>query len=107
MAKINNIKYKILFEEKIPYWWRFAYLIPDPWIERLVDIDQFSAIVQGKNTKFGEYVQKYVKAFIEEGKMPPSTIAGTIINIAEDIMAGRKPTIRAGDYIAIQNEMRD
>jgi hypothetical protein len=38
--------------------------------------------------------------------MPPEAIAPAILNMADDVMAGRQVSLRAGDYIAIQNFAR-
>jgi hypothetical protein len=39
-------------------------------------------------------------------KMPPDEIAPAILNIADDILSGREPVLRAGDYISLQNYVR-
>ena len=62
--------------------------------------------MEGKDTAFDKFIRKHVEAYLEKGTMPPEAIVGPIVNIAEDIIAGREPTLRAGDYIAIQNQMR-
>ncbi|MCZ7398190.1 MAG: hypothetical protein O8C62_00665 [Candidatus Methanoperedens sp.] len=62
------------------------------------------AIDPGK--EFGEVVAKHVNAYIFDKKEPPAKIAGAIINIADDVLNGREPILRAGDYIALQNYAR-
>ena len=49
---------------------------------------------------------KHVRAYMDEGTMPPDEIAPAILNLADDVMAGRQVSLRAGDYIAIQNYVR-
>jgi methenyltetrahydromethanopterin cyclohydrolase len=55
---------------------------------------------------FEELTYKYVRAYMEDGKMPPDEIAPAILNMADDYMSGRQVAIRAGDYIALQNFIR-
>jgi hypothetical protein len=40
------------------------------------------------------------------GKAPPKEIAAAIMNITDDLLSGREPVLRAGDYIQLQNYMR-
>jgi hypothetical protein len=47
-----------------------------------------------------------VKAYVEEGKMPPPEIETAIMNAADDYLEGRDITLRAGDYIALQSYAR-
>jgi hypothetical protein len=49
---------------------------------------------------------KHVRAYMDDGTMPPEAIAPAILNMADDVMAGRQVSLRAGDYIAIQNFAR-
>jgi len=37
---------------------------------------------------------------------PPAEIASVVMNIADDILSEREPVIRAGDYIQLQEYMR-
>ena len=53
-----------------------------------------------------EVALKHVRAYMTEGTMPPEEIAPAILNMADDVMAGRQVSVRAGDYIAIQNFAR-
>jgi hypothetical protein len=78
-------------------WW-VMYLIVVDDLFRQVEIDPGRA--------FEEVTFKYVKSYIDEGKMPPPEIAGAILNMADDYLAGRQVAVRAGDYIAIQNFLR-
>ena len=55
---------------------------------------------------FQKNVDQMVTAYIEKGEMPPEQIAPTILNLADDALAGRDMVIRAGDYIALRNHMR-
>ena len=105
MNQINVTRFKIL-GKPVPFWWRFAYLIPDVfrWKEGIEN--QFNKVLTGKDLAFVKFVNTHVSAFIEKGTMPPSQIAAPIMNIAEDVIAGREVTLRAGDYIALESFRR-
>jgi hypothetical protein len=105
MDKISIARFKSQ-GKPVPNWWRVAYLIPDIF-RRHTDLeDGFTKVVAGRDAAFTRFVQDQVKAYIEEDKMPAESIAGAIINIAEDVVAGRDVIMRAGDYIALQNFRR-
>ena len=53
--------------------------------------------------KFFSLVRELVINHVVEGKEPPAQIAAPIMNIADDMMAGREVVMRAGDYIALMN----
>lgn len=107
VKQLAKIRFKIAFERiLVPQWWRIAYLIPDMFHRGLAEYEQFVKIVDGSDTGFNSFILKNVKAYLETGKMPPSAIKAPILNIAEDIIAGREPIIRAGDYISLQNAYR-
>jgi hypothetical protein len=93
--------YKVVLSDWIwrRKWW-VMYLIV---IDRL-QIDENVLTTVGRN--FEELTYKYVRAYMEDGKMPPEEIAPAILNMADDYMAGRQVAIRAGDYIALQNFIR-
>lgn len=88
----------------IPRWWEVAYLIvgPDGWLRE----DFAKLIAISPDERFTEVVTKLVSAYVEKGEMPPDDIAPAILNLADDLMAGRKMSIRAGDYITIQSHLR-
>ncbi len=56
--------------------------------------------------KFFTMVRKEVVSYLAGGKEPPKAIAGAIMNIADDMAAGREVTIRTGDYIALVSHAR-
>jgi hypothetical protein len=56
--------------------------------------------------RFFEMVREQVVAHVIEGKSPPTAIATAIMNISDDVMAGRDAIIRAGDYIALMDYAR-
>jgi hypothetical protein len=98
-------RFKIYLKKPVPPWWRFAYLIPDIFHQHSGLADDFIRVLEGSE-EFDKFVMEHVEAYLEDGKLPPESIVGPILNIAEDIMAGRQPTIRAGDYISLQNHIR-
>jgi hypothetical protein len=77
-----------------------AYLYPLPigdiakYVENALDIKAINVL----NTN--------LKAYLQKGVMPPAEIAPTVLNIADDLAANRTPTLRTGDYIALQMYMR-
>jgi len=92
----------VIFPEWIRHpWWIVAYLI-DP--ESIRHLPKEIELVPDK--KFDKTIEEYTQAFIVDGKMPPDAIAPAILNIADDLRHGRQPTIRLGDYIAIQKFAR-
>ena len=52
--------------------------------------------------RFFKAVGEHVEAYVKKGVMPPKEIAPAIMNMADDFMSGRDITIRAGDYISLQ-----
>lgn len=82
-------------------WILVAYLIPPgpiAAIEKLVNIKL--------NEKAVNELYIHAKAYIEEAKMPPSEISSVVLNIVDDLAANRAPTLRTGDYVALQTYMR-
>ncbi|MCE8425430.1 MAG: hypothetical protein J5U17_06590 [Candidatus Methanoperedens sp.] len=68
---------------------------------------EFSEMVEmAPEKKFYELVAKHVNAYLQEGMMPPTEIAPAIMNLIDDYKAGRSMTLRAGDYISLQNYLR-
>jgi len=71
----------------------------------VVDKFKFDEIVN-PSEDFFKYVTDQVTAYVVDGVMPPKEIAGAILNLGDDILSGKTPSIRAGDYIAIQSHLR-
>ena len=57
--------------------------------------------------KFLDIVHKQVMNHVIDGEEPPMEIQTAIMNIADDMMAGREVALRAGDYIALMNFARE
>jgi hypothetical protein len=53
-----------------------------------------------------EMISKHMSAFMQQGTMPPAEIAPAIMNLVDDQSSGRDMTMRAGDYISLQNYLR-
>jgi hypothetical protein len=76
------------------------YLVWPGWYEKKID----ESVIAGMPSKqFTEAIEKYVNAYLFESKEPPAAIAAPIMNIADDILSNREITLRAGDYITLQN----
>ena len=58
------------------------------------------------DSRFDKVVTDHLRAYVDKGVKPPNEIASAILNLADDFMAGNQITIRAGDYISIQNFLR-
>lgn len=99
-------RFRILTSGKaVPWWWRLAYLIPDPYLKGDV-LENVAKFAHGQDKHFNSVIENHVSAYLEKGTMPPAAIMAPVLNIAEDITAGRQVTLRAGDYIALQNFAR-
>lgn len=69
--------------------------------------EEFGELIQkAPEKRFYELISKHMNAFLQEGVMPPAEIAPAIMNLIDDQSAGRTMTLRAGDYIALQNHLR-
>jgi len=102
MPDLLDKHFKILTLKNEPWWWRVAYLIIDIFKHHPELDSGFERVVIGKDEGFNKFVTGQVQQFMDKGAKPSGPAAGAIMNIAEDIVAGRQPTMRAGDYIALQ-----
>ena len=57
--------------------------------------------------KFQRMIRKEVMTHVIDGVEPPEQIRTAIMNIADDMLAGRDVTMRAGDYIDLMNYARE
>jgi len=95
---------------------RFVYVVPEWILERWILVayliinwrvkDLAERIQVRPERDFYEVAAKHLRAYVQEGVMPPEDVASAILNLADDYMAGRPMNLRAGDYIAIQNHLR-
>jgi len=79
------------------------YLVLPFWYEKHIGEAVISA---APSKQFNETIEKFVNAFLFENKEPPAAIAGVIMNIADDVLNSREITLRAGDYITLQNYVK-
>ena len=94
---INVILSEFVWKRK---WWVYYLIVVDDFLDK-------NNILTTLPEEFQAVTFKYAQAYIHEGKMPPADIAPAILNMADDYLAGRQVSIRAGDYIAIHNHMRN
>jgi hypothetical protein len=96
-------KISVVFPEiLIPRWILVAYLIIN-W--RMKDIAEQIKVKPSR--EFYSTVARHLGAYLVRDIMPPEEISGAILNLADDYMANRPMNMRAGDYIASQNFMRN
>lgn len=57
------------------------------------------------DARFNEFVEQHVHAYLD-GKAPPQAIQSAVMNIADSFVSAGEMTVRAGDYIALQNEFK-
>ena len=90
-----------ILDREIPRWMKVAYLILSMKTDKM-----FSKLDVRTGERFNRVVAGYLNDYLSEGKLPPDEVAAPILNLADDFMAGRVMSMRAGDYIAIQNHIR-
>ncbi len=85
-------------------WRKAADLLAGPsgWLRR----GSAALIPIRPDERFDRFVKQQVAAYVEWGRLPAGDVAPGILRLADDVMAGREPTLQAGDYIAIQNHLR-
>lgn len=94
MAKLNV---EMIFRDE-----RVMYLvIIDRMLEHYRDV-----LLARPTEKFQAMVQSEVMKYVIDGKEPAAEIQTAVMNIADDMMAGREVNLRAGDYIALMNHAR-
>lgn len=81
------------------------------WVYYLIVLDRladrFRDVIEARpEARFFQELNKHVQAFVHEGKQPPDQIASAVMNVADDVLAGRDVQLKAGDYIALQNFFR-
>ena len=81
-------------------WCLASYLIINYDIREIVELAD-----RELPANFSKELANYVYGYMYEDKMPPAEIATTVLNVAEDLIAGREVIFRAGDYINTQKFM--
>ncbi len=71
-------------------------------------IDRYKGVLKVQPTeKFYDVVQELVKNHVIGDEEPPEQIRTSVLNLADDMMAGRDVALRAGDYIALMDYARE
>lgn len=83
------------------HWCKVSYLIINFNLGDLVKLGE-----RELPATFSKEMARHVYGYIYENKMPPAEIQQTVLNVSEDLMAGRPVQLRAGDYIAAQKFFR-
>ena len=83
---------------------RIKYLVIPDWHSRVIADKMVDTMV---SNKFTDHINKLVASYLLKKTEPPTQIASVVMNLADDYLSGRAPVIRAGDYIAMQNYMRE
>jgi uncharacterized protein (UPF0147 family) len=78
----------------------------------LIVIDQMlkkykDLVLERPTDKFDQMVREVVMNHVIDGKEPPKQIRTAVMNVADDMMAGRDVTLRAGDYITLMEYARE
>jgi hypothetical protein len=82
-------------------WIQVAYLVLNGPVVAVTEAIKFKP-----DSTFYNVIAEHMGAYLQNDQMPPDEIASAILNLADDHMSGRQMTLRAGDYIAIQNFIR-
>lgn len=83
-------------------WCIVCYLIINWRIKDLVEQIQFEP-----GEGFHKVVAEHLYEYVYNDVMPPDAIAPAIMNVAEDFISGNPVQFRAGDYIMVQNYVRE
>lgn len=79
------------------------YLVIPYWHTKVISENIIEA---DPGREFNEFIEKQMISYINEKREPPAEIASAIMNLADDYLAGREMTIKAGDYLSIQKYIR-
>lgn len=102
MPTNDFLKFRFAYWEKIlDRKHSVMYLYPPP-----VNIRDLEDVFVKAHSSVINMIEEHAKAYITEGKEPPSAIAGPVMNFVDDIASGRTPVMRAGDYITVRNFAR-
>jgi hypothetical protein len=83
------------------HWCLTSYLILNIHFGDLVELAE-----KELPQNFAKEMAHHVYAYMYENKRPPAEIEQTVLNVSEDLSAGRAVQLRAGDYIAAQKFFR-
>jgi hypothetical protein len=108
MGRFDSIMGKEIKFTKIPMQVNFG---GDPRVMYLQVVDSVikdhADLLRVKPTEqFFSWLEKEVGSYVSTGKLPASEIATPIMNMADDIGAGRDVSLRAGDAMALMSYAR-
>jgi hypothetical protein len=83
------------------HWCLASYLILNVNFGDLVELGE-----RELPESFSKKMAGLVYGYLYEDKLPPQEIQQTVLNVSEDLLAGREVQLRAGDYIAVQKFLR-
>lgn len=100
MPKIEMVKVRI----------SSTFLDRKDWVKYLVLVNWHArelgdVIEKVPDARFNRFLEVQVNNYIQ-GTKPPAAIQSAVMNIADDVLAGREVSVRSGDYIALQNQYR-
>jgi len=91
---------------------RFAKSVIDrkDWVKYLVLVNWHAeklgdVIERAPDAAFSKFLESQVQAYLG-GKKVAAAIEPAVMNIADDYLAGREVTVRAGDYVSLQTQFR-
>ncbi|MDY6857445.1 MAG: hypothetical protein SWO11_22620 [Thermodesulfobacteriota bacterium] len=71
-------------------------------------IERYAGVMKVRpSEKFFSMVHEVVMNHVIDKEEPPEQIRTAVLNVADDMMAGRDVTLRAGDYIALMDYARE
>lgn len=71
-------------------------------------LKKYNDIIKARTTnKFNNMVREEVMNYVIDAVEPPPQIHTAIMNIADDMMAGRDIVMRSGDYIALMSYAKE
>lgn len=94
LSSMNSIRLHLKFDPSVVMY----LVIVDKLLQRQSDLLKVKP-----SEKFFDMVREQVISHLIDGKEPPEQIAGPILNIADDMLAGREVVMRSGDYITLMN----
>ncbi len=92
---------------KIPSWFIERRIEPPYVVINDRILENFGYMFQSEPGKeFYELIAKHMNSYLQDRTPLPAEIEPAIMNLLDDYVAGRKLTLRAGDYIALQTYFR-
>jgi hypothetical protein len=96
-----RVPMRVFLDHFLKDWCLASYLIINWDLQELVDLAD-----RELPASFTKELATHVYGYLYEAKMPPAELQQVVLNVAEDVVAGRNVQLRAGDYIAAQQFLR-